>query len=412
MTDGAQGRPPGRILLIEDDPVAAHFAMHVLGKRGGFDVRHTPDPAVALRLAGSQTWDLVLTDLELPGMTSRELLAALRKFDPALPVAVITAHEPSDTALQALRNEADEFLQKPVRPEQLLATVTALVVRGRAARDATRVAARQAVLAVGAHPDDVEIGAAGTLLHHRALGHEVSILTLTRDGRGGAAGTSAGGSELAALALGATLLLPDLPDSVIGEGDPTISAISRAVQEVRPAVVYTHSPHDAHRDHRNTHLAAMAACREVGHVYCFQSPSATVDFRPTRFVTIDEQLDRKLLAVNAFAARQQAREYLAEDLVKSTARYWSRYADGHYAEPFEVIRESAAIAGQPADPVPGPAAGPEDCYPDGCLFQALLRAEDGRSRRPGSPPRRLMQPPPRSLVQHKPSWARSAGRSR
>jgi len=136
MTDSAQGGPPGRILLIEDDPVAAHFTMHVLGKRGGFDVRHTPDPAVALRLAAAETWDLVLTDMELPGMTGRELLAALRELAPALPVAVITAHEPSDAGLQALRNEADELLQKPVRPDQLLATVTSLVVRGRAARDA------------------------------------------------------------------------------------------------------------------------------------------------------------------------------------------------------------------------------------------------------------------------------------
>ncbi len=136
MTDSAQGGPPGRVLLIEDDPVAAHFTMHVLGKRGGFDVRHTPDPAVALRLAAAETWDLVLTDMELPGMTCRELLAALRKLAPALPVAVITAHEPSDAGLQALRNEADEFLQKPVRPDQLLATVTSLVVEGRAARDA------------------------------------------------------------------------------------------------------------------------------------------------------------------------------------------------------------------------------------------------------------------------------------
>ena len=375
MTDSAQGRSPGRILLIEDDPVAAHFALHVLGKRGGFDVRHTPDPAVALRLAAAETWDLVLTDMELPGMTGRELRAALRKLAPALPVAVITAHDPSDAGPRALRDEADALLQKPVRPDQLVATVTSLVAKGRAAR----AAARQVVLAVGAHPHDIEIGAAGTLLNHRALGHEVSILTLTRGGRGGTAGTSSGESELAALTLGATLLLEDLLDAAFGEGDPAISAISRAVRAVRPAVVYTHSPHDAHRDHRDTHLAVMAACREVGHVYCFQSPSATVDFRPTRFMTIDDHLDRKLLAVSAFAAQQQVREYLAEDLVKSTARYWSRFADGRYAEPFEVIRESAAIAGQPADPVPGPAAGREDCYPGGRMFQALLRAEDGQS---------------------------------
>ena len=134
MTDSAQGGSPGRILLIEDDPVAAHFTKHVLGKRGGFDVRHTPDPAVALRLAAAETWDMVLTDMELPGMTGRALLAALRKLAPGMPVAVITAHEPSDAVVQSLRNEADEILQKPVRPDQLIATVTSLVAHGHAAR--------------------------------------------------------------------------------------------------------------------------------------------------------------------------------------------------------------------------------------------------------------------------------------
>jgi DNA-binding response OmpR family regulator len=149
MTGSAHGRSPGRVLIIEDDPVAAYFAMHVLGKRGGLDVRHTPDPAVALSLARSETWDLVLTDAELPGMTGLELLAALRRLSPALPVAVITAHESLDPALRALRDAADEFLQKPVRPDQLLATVTALVARGRAAREANGMAGQPADPAAG-----------------------------------------------------------------------------------------------------------------------------------------------------------------------------------------------------------------------------------------------------------------------
>jgi hypothetical protein len=80
-------------------------------------------------------------------------------------------------------------------------------------------------------------------------------------------------------------------------------------------------------------------------VYCFQSPSATVDFRPTRFVAIDEQLDRKLQAIDAFASQVEIRAYLEPDLIESTARYWSRYCDGRFAEPFEVIRETA-VAGQ------------------------------------------------------------------
>jgi CheY-like chemotaxis protein len=355
LTGTERDGPPGRILLIEDDPVAAHFAMQVLGKRGGFDVRHTPDPAVALQLAGSEAWDLVLTDAELPGMTGLELLAALRQLAPALPVAVITAHEAADPAMQPLRAAADEFLQKPVRPQQLRATAAALAAKGRAAR----LAARQSVLAIGAHPGDAEIGAAGVLLVHRGMGDEVSILTLSRHA-GDDTANAAGPSEMAALALGASLFLADLPDSGIGAGAPAVSAIDRAVQAVRPGVIYTHSPHDVQQDHRDAYQATMTACREAGRVYCFQSPSASVDFRPARFAAIDEQLDRKLLAVNAFAARKQVRAWLEHELVESAARYWSRFAGGHCAEAFEAVRENPA-PGQPAERVPRPATPHEDC---------------------------------------------------
>jgi LmbE family N-acetylglucosaminyl deacetylase len=147
---------------------------------------------------------------------------------------------------------------------------------------------------------------------------------------------------MAALAVGATLYLEDLKDTDIGEGDPTIGAIAGVVDSARPTVIYTHSPHDVHQDHRNVHRAAMVAARKVGRVYCFQSPSATVDFRPSRFVTIDDQIDRKLLVIEAFASQAQIRPYLEPDLIKSTARYWSRFGDGRYVEAFEVVREAAA----------------------------------------------------------------------
>jgi LmbE family N-acetylglucosaminyl deacetylase len=61
------------------------------------------------------------------------------------------------------------------------------------------------------------------------------------------------------------------------------------VEAVRPTVIYTHSLHDVNQDHRNTHRAAMVATREGGRVYCFQSPSAPVDFRcPRRFIILSK----------------------------------------------------------------------------------------------------------------------------
>jgi two-component system, NtrC family, response regulator HydG len=349
---------PGRILVVDDDPVTGRFLSNLLGDGGGFDVVCTTDPGKALQQASTERWDLVLTDVEMPGMSGLELLQALRRAAPNLPVVVITGHATLDYAVSALRDHADEFLQKSMPKDMLLATISAVVAKSRAAR----LASRQAVLAIGAHPDDVEIGAAGALLVHRSMGHEVSILTLSRGARGGSQDTRAGESDEAARALGAVLFLDDLKDTRISEGDPTIGAISRVVDSVRPTVIYTHSPHDVHQDHRNTHRAAMVAVRGVSRVYCFQSPSATVDFRPTRFVTIDDQIDGKLQAINAFASQVEIRRYLEPDLIESTARYWSRFGDGRYAEAFEVIRE-ATTEGQPAGPAPGMAEASPDSEP-------------------------------------------------
>jgi DNA-binding response OmpR family regulator len=127
VTSSDLALPRARILLIENEPDAALFVIHVLGTRGQFHVTHIADPAVALRLAATEDWDLVLTDVELPGMTGLELLQALRRLAPGLPVAVLTAHIPAEATAAALRGLADAFLEKPIPVDDLVATVTALV---------------------------------------------------------------------------------------------------------------------------------------------------------------------------------------------------------------------------------------------------------------------------------------------
>jgi two-component system response regulator FlrC len=117
----------GRILLVEDDCDAAYFAVHVLTTMGQFDVTHTADPRVALQRVRSESWDLVLTDVDLPGMTGSELLGALRQYMPALPVVVMTACAAADESLDGLRGQADALLHKPVLPTRLVAIVSAHV---------------------------------------------------------------------------------------------------------------------------------------------------------------------------------------------------------------------------------------------------------------------------------------------
>jgi LmbE family N-acetylglucosaminyl deacetylase/ActR/RegA family two-component response regulator len=351
MTREYQPTARGRILLVEDDPDTARFITRVLTARAGFEVEHASSPAAALPRIGPERWDLVITDIEMPDMTGIELLETLRQAAATLPVMVITAHATIDNTIGALRSRADEFLRKPLRPDALVAAATGLISGRRGGR-----AGREVVLAVGAHPDDVEIGAAGTLLGHRAAGHDIAILTLSRGTRGGSDATRAGEAREAAAILDAALYLEDLEDTRISESDPTIGVISAVIEAVAPTAVYTHSIHDVHQDHRNTHRAVMVAAREVGSVFCFQSPSATTEFQPARFVRIDDHLALKLAAIGAFASQTAVREYLEPDLIEATARYWSRFGGGRHAEAFEVVRDhavSVAPAGQrsrsPAD---------------------------------------------------------------
>jgi LmbE family N-acetylglucosaminyl deacetylase/ActR/RegA family two-component response regulator len=343
------GKRRGRVLLIDDDRVFGIWATQVLHRRGGFELRHVLDPVLGLRYVETEPWDLVITDIEMPGMTGLELLERVHILEPALPVAVVTAHATVDRAVTALRGAAAEFLFKPISADDFISKVAAMVATGRAARPVTR----ESVLAIGAHPDDVEIGAAGALLAHKAAGDTVSILTLSHGGRGGTVAQRVHEAEAAAEVIGARLFLHDLDDTRIAEGEPTIGIIGQVVTNVQPTVVYTHSIHDIHQDHRNTYRAVMVAARRVGRVYCFQSPSATVDFRPTYFVAIDDHVGRKLEAIRAFASQFAIRDYLEPDLIMSIARYWSRFGDGSHAEAFEGIRDQAAI--RTAAPPPGAA---------------------------------------------------------
>ena len=84
--------------------------------------------------------------------------------------------------------------------------------------------------------------------------------------------------------MSARLVHADLEDTSVSEGGSTIATIKRVIEEIRPTTVYTHTLRDVHQDHRNAHNATLVAARGVPRVFCYQAPSSTVDFHPTRFV--------------------------------------------------------------------------------------------------------------------------------
>ncbi|MDH3226828.1 MAG: response regulator [Thermoleophilia bacterium] len=335
-----QGR---RVLVIEDDRVSGAITAAALRSHGAVvDVVRTGSAALE-RLARSSI-AAVVCDVGLPDMGGVRVAREFREACPGIAIVMLTGDTTFETAVEAIRAGADDYLSKPVAPRRLLDVVAAALKRRE------NLAARETVLAVGAHPDDVEIGCGGLLLAHAASGDKITVLTLSQGARGGEPSLRGRESRLAAEMLGADLVLCDLEDTAMEAGQATIDPIADAIATTGATIVYTHTNQDVHQDHRAVHRATLVAAREVSRVFAYQAPSTSVEFAPTRFMDIEQYLDAKIALIDCYST-QADRPYLEHDLLRATARYWARFArNTRYVEPLEVLREAtsrpASLAGQ------------------------------------------------------------------
>ena len=105
-----------RVLLVDDEPLESSFLKAVL-ERDGSDVAIEADGQSALKRLGESSFSLVVTDLKMPGLDGLALLKAVRAERLPLGVVVLTGKGDAQTALEAMRSGADEFVVKPVQPE-------------------------------------------------------------------------------------------------------------------------------------------------------------------------------------------------------------------------------------------------------------------------------------------------------
>ena len=326
------------VLVLEDDRDAATFMRLTLERHAGFlvDLAGTADEAVAALRRHS--YDVLVSDIRLPGRSGLEALPEFRALDPSLAILILTAYPTFDNAVGALRESADEFLVKPIRAEELIRRVGQLADLTRSRRTPSRLR----VLAVGAHPDDVELGIGATLAAHAAAGDEITILIMSGGAVGGSTDVRHEEALRAAGVVGARLIHREYADTHMVPAEGLITTVEEAVAEIDPDRIYTHGIHDRHQDHRAVHEAVEIGARSVDDLWCFQSPSSTVDFRPNRFVAVDGFIDTKLEMLAAFAS-QAHRDYMRPELVRASAVYWARFTTAREAEPLETVRVTQTV---------------------------------------------------------------------
>src|SRR6185369_12000790 len=115
-----------RIVIIDDNMSSLELLSTAL-EREGLSIHTANDPREGLELVRSLRPRMVITDLVMPGMTGLDVLRQVIHLDPTIDVLLMTAHYTTETAVEAIRNGAADYLQKPVKIADLRERVRRLL---------------------------------------------------------------------------------------------------------------------------------------------------------------------------------------------------------------------------------------------------------------------------------------------
>ena len=122
-------------VLVVDDKEMMRDSVGSTLTRAGFQVVCAPDGNAALETIARRRPDAVVTDLKMPGMTGVELLAGVREIDDDLPVILMTAYGTIETAVDAMRRGAFDYITKPFEGDELIITVKRALQHGKIVRE-------------------------------------------------------------------------------------------------------------------------------------------------------------------------------------------------------------------------------------------------------------------------------------
>lgn len=382
-----------RILLVEDDLDQAHLLKFLLENEGDYSVTLAQDGVRGSSLVQDREWDLIITDLNLPGADGMAVLDAARTHRPGTPVMATTGYSGPEYADRARERGAHDVLLKPLDRDDLLARVEALLAGPlpgvgtlhpspqepteapspeppptaeptpeptptpepasepepppEAAPESASEpeASPRRILAISIRPGDAEAGCGGTLLRHRIAGDQVVLLTLTH-GTPGQAGKDRGEqAKQAGKRMGVRFFVGNA-----GSGDdPMASDLERlvggAMKEIRPHVVYVPTPHHPEPSFQVVHDTAVRQGEGLEGILAYDPGDSEPGFVPDLFVPVDEVLDTKARVIEAFDASDAP--YLAADQILISNRFWARHTKGRPAEALVRVRGEPSLFSDP-----------------------------------------------------------------
>jgi DNA-binding NtrC family response regulator len=112
-----------RVLVVDDESGMLEVCRDTLRKLSDVDVELEGQSTRAAQRLASESWDLLIADIRMPGLTGTELLDIARRHDPNLAVLMLTAYPTVETAVESMKLGATDYITKPFLPDDLLTTV-------------------------------------------------------------------------------------------------------------------------------------------------------------------------------------------------------------------------------------------------------------------------------------------------
>lgn len=197
------------------------------------------------------------------------------------------------------------------------------------------------ILAIGAHPDDIELGCGGLLIKAARQGHNVSMYTLTRGGAGGDPNERTNELRQSAEFIGAKHLWVDnFEDSKLSVTNELINHIEYFITKASPDIILTHSHGDIHHDHRAIAAATVESARFNSNILSYEIPLSR-NFDPKVFYDISDVVYEKVELIEIFWS-QKSKLYLKSNAIKGLAEYRALQSrlntEVRYVEAFEVLK--------------------------------------------------------------------------
>lgn len=197
------------------------------------------------------------------------------------------------------------------------------------------------ILAIGAHPDDIEFGCGGTLIKYSQQGHNIFLLVLTDGSFGGDPQIRKDEQAQAARFMNVReLFWGGFNDTELVDNRELILKIEEIIRKVNPDIIFLNYEEDVHQDHRATSQAAVSASRYVREVLFYEVPT-TQYFEPEIFVDIQDVLDKKLQLLKIHASqvdKTRIENLTILESAQSCANFRGFQGRVKYAEGFKALR--------------------------------------------------------------------------